>query len=179
MVRPTRDLQVLIEPRQDAQFGIEGLIFGPQEGGELPGNAGGQMCGEIMVGSGAHRAGIGGEFAGGVEHFLLGFRFAEAALAPFEEVCLLMGSPAKPQASMAGTPGMALSHWRRVAPSSSSARRRLSSARRAGGRRAIFPLRRIIIYFVMAHEARFNNKLICHIVKSKFTMNTCNFVGEW
>jgi hypothetical protein len=33
------------------------------------------MFGEIMVGGGAHRAGIGGEAAGLVEHFLLGLPF--------------------------------------------------------------------------------------------------------
>ena len=90
MVHPAQDGEVLIELGQDAEFGVEGLVFGTvptgQEAGELSRNDGGQMFGEIMVGGGAHRAGIGGEVAGFIEHFLLGLPFEKATLAPFVEI---------------------------------------------------------------------------------------------
>ena len=90
MVRPPQDGQVLVELGQDAQLGVEGLVFGAvptgEEAGELPRNDAGQLFGKIMVGVGALRAGIGGEVAGFIEHFLLGLPFEEAALAPFLEI---------------------------------------------------------------------------------------------
>ena len=90
VVGPAQDSQVLVELGQDAQFGIEGLVFGAvptrQEAGELPRYDGGQLFGEIMVGGGVHGAGVGGEYAGFVEHFPLGLPFEEAALAPFLEI---------------------------------------------------------------------------------------------
>ena len=95
VVRPAQYGKILIELRQDAQFDIEGLVFGAiptgQKAGELPRNDGSEMFGEIMVGGGAHRAGIGGEAAGFVEHFLLGLPFEEAALAPFVEILFADG----------------------------------------------------------------------------------------